>query len=139
MNPLKIALLLGGGYLVVRAMGIGFPSLQSILPGGTEPTTAPPVKPTGDVVTPPAPAPKPPTPMSEGERIAIIKAAASGDATAAGKTRTLGILLGADAWNWYREQATGKATEVDLFTDGLRDTETIDGVEYLRRRAAAGV
>jgi hypothetical protein len=136
MNPAKLLLILGGGYLLLRATGFKMPSLPGFDSGS--PATPPATLPTGEVTQTPPPAPTPPPPISSGERMAIIKAAAAGDEAAAARSRQLQIMLGADAWNFYRTQETGVETTADLFTEGNRG-ELIDGVEYLRRRQAAGL
>jgi hypothetical protein len=44
----------------------------------------------------------------------------------------------ADEWNWYREQATGAATTVDLFPAGNRGA-LMTAAQYHDARAAAGL
>jgi hypothetical protein len=135
MNPMKLILLGVGGYFLIKATGIsipGFSSSTSPNNGGSEPAT-------GGGTPPPASTPAPPpVPISGAEREALIRRAASGDAAAAAQSAAAGIKLGADAWNWYREQATGVVTTADLFTEGNRG-ELIDAPTYLSRRLTAGL
>lgn len=135
---IKWGLLAGGVYYLVRATGVQLPS---IFPQGSSNDVVA-VFPTQGSTLPLQVGPKTPAiapTLTEAERIDLIKRAASGDAAAAAQVDQIGFKTGADGWNWYREQATGQITEVDLFTEGQRDTEQIGAQEYLRRRTAAGL
>lgn len=136
MNPMKLILLAVGGYFLIKATGLSLPGFgpSSVEPDGGSTTGggAPPS--TGNAAPPASTL----APLDEATKTALIKLAASGDAAAAKASADRGIKLGADAWNWYREQATGVVTTADLFTEGNRG-ELIDAPEYLRRRTAASL
>lgn len=128
---LKIGLILGGGYVLMRYTGIKLPGGAQVTPppAGTKApppgdTTAPP--PTTNTNTPPA--------VSE----AVIKRAAGGDAEAVKLTDAAGIKFNADEWNWYREAETGQVTEADLFPPENRAAK-MTASEYLQRRVTAGL
>jgi hypothetical protein len=135
MNPMKLILLAVGGYFLIKATGIRIPGFSSspFPPESTNDVA------TGGGTPPPASGSETSMPIvSGGERESLIRSAAAGDAAAAAQSAALGIKLGADAWNWYREQATGVVTTADLFTEGNRG-ELIDAPTYLARRLTAGL
>jgi len=136
-TALKIGLVLGGGYLLMRYTGLKLPGGAAVAPpnGSKVPETGPKlVPPAGnktDVTNPPqTTAPK----VSD----EIIRRAAGGDAEAVRVADKGGVRFNADQWNWFRQQDTGQETTTDLFPEGNRGA-LMTASEYLERRIAAGL
>jgi hypothetical protein len=115
---LKLALLAGAAYLLLR------PTLAS------ENTEVPPAP--GLPPEPPAP------PLTKQPAISeeMIRKAAADPALAA---TVPGVLLNADEWNWYAQQATGHpAPDPLLFLTVPRETK-LTAVQYWDMRRAKGL
>lgn len=140
---LKIGLILGGGYVLMRYTGLKLPmGTQVTAPpaGGTDtpPAGGTDTPPPGTATTPPPPTATPAVIATPAVSEAVIKRAAGGDAEAVKLTDAFGIKLNADEWNWYREQETGQVTEADLFPPENRAAK-MTASEYLQRRVTAGL
>lgn len=128
---LKLGLVLGGGYVLMRYTGMKLPFVSAavIPPAGDPPATSP--------TTPKQPGDTPP-PATNVVTDAIIKRAAGGDAEAVKLADAAKVMFNSDEWNWYREQETGQATTTDLFPADNRGYKMLAS-EYVQRRVTAGL
>jgi len=118
---LKLALLAAGAYLLLRPT---FAATKETAPAAGAPAQPQP--------------PAPPAPLTTQPVITeeMIRKAAADPALAA---TVPGVLLNADEWNWYAQQATGQpAPDPLLFLTVPRETK-LTAVQYWDMRKAKGL
>jgi hypothetical protein len=124
MDPLKLMLLLGGGYYLFKDQ------INSVLGIGT---ASPQITPSVPVVpqVPEAPASSP----AAAPTVAMLRRAAI-DAIAAAQLSDA-VRLTADQWNYYAEAETGR--QQPELHDPANRAELLTARQYHQRRAAAGL
>ena len=161
MSLLKLGLVLGGGYYLIRASGIQLPSFMNFgagAPGGAGAPPAGSATEASQTATVPAGSatvasnagtvPGGSATNAAGGVVStmelkvndLIERAAAGSMADAQtlSSSAWNKRMSADEWNWYRAKKTGVETTVDLFPPGNRGYQ-MTAVEYLAARAAAGL